>query len=167
MKRAGGRVNVMGNCELLKEVAEQWGLGVKTEWGLGVMNEDLCVGVVDCSKFSEFAKLNGKIRKEDWDEAEEMIKKLDEADQAGGVVVCCLPKRSMVWRMQSMKMLEGNTGMWSTEFDGCSLGVTSRRRTQGAGHHWKNKMKAMSNSEEFVEMMRGKCGDDHRHEKTR
>ena len=121
MKRVGGRVNVMGKCELLKEVAEQWGLGVKKDCGLGVMNEDLCVGVVDCSKFSEFAKLNGKIRKEGWDEAEEMIRKLDEADQAGGVVVCCLQKRSMIWRMQNMKMLEGSTGMWSTEFDGCSL----------------------------------------------
>ena len=38
------------------------------------MSGDLCVGIVDCSKFSEFAKLNGKITKEDWEEAEEMVK---------------------------------------------------------------------------------------------
>ena len=76
---------MMGKCELLKEVAENWGLEVK-EQGRRVLNGDLCVGVLDCSKFSEFAKLNRQIKKEDWEEAEEMVRRLEEAEKAGGVV---------------------------------------------------------------------------------
>jgi hypothetical protein len=156
----------MGKCDLSKEVAESWGLEVK-ERGLRVMSGDLCVGVVDCSKFSEFAKLNGKITKEDWEEAEEMVKKLEVAQKAGGVVVCCLPKRSAIWRMQSMKTFGGKHEIWSAEFDGCSLGVTSRTRTKDRAQHWRNQLKVVSYSEVLVDMMRVRCGDNHRHRETR
>ena len=66
-----------------------------------------------------------------------------------------------------MKPFGGKHEIWSAEFDGCSLGVTSRTRTKDRGQHWRNQLKVVSNSEVLVEMMRVRCLDNHLHGETR
>ena len=124
---------------------------------------DSVVGAMDWSRISEFKRLNGELAHKDMDVARKMIKDLKEALERKAVVVCVAPKRSQVWKLKNMKDLKGMGQIMEGTFDGCKWEFNAGKARNKKGKHWQNEMMMISNSEDMIAAMKGRCDESGKH----